>query len=307
MMPSITPIFSGGTGRSGTTIVVNLLARHSQVHSSMPREVRYLCANRGLLDLNFIRKYPVKIPPNSMSHRLIDRLTTIGIISPIAVFTKQMSTAWWSETGKNGNPRGLVQGMEFDELNQVLQEFSPAYRKDKYAASRNLYIQIAKAQKFAEGTKFFADSTPVNIMNAEYINQLFPESRFINMVRDGRDVAASVVREPWGPKDHISALEWWKNRMLVGFNALKSVPDDHQVTIRIVDLVTEKRQENYNALLSFLKIENEIEMEKYFKENLIAEKMKIGSWVSEVSDVKAFQSEYEKLCLELEAAGVPIP
>jgi len=307
MMPSITPIFSGGTGRSGTTIVVNLLARHSQVHSSMPREVRYLCADRGLLDLNFIRKYPVKIPPNSVSHKLIDRLTTIGIISPMAVFTKQMSTAWWSETGKNGNPRGLVQGMEFDELNQILQEFSPAYRKDKYAASRSLYIQIAKAQKFAEGTKFFADSTPVNIMNAEYINQLFPESRFINMVRDGRDVAASVVREPWGPKDHIPALEWWKNRMLVGFNALKSVPDDHQVTIRIVDLVTEKRQENYNALLSFLKIENEIKIEKYFKENLLAEKMKIGSWVSEVSDVKAFQSEYEKLCLELEAAGVPIP
>ena len=307
MTESFTPIFSGGTGRSGTTMVVNLLARHSQVHSSMPREVRYLCANRGLLDLNFIRKYPVIVPPNRISHRLIDRLTTIGIISPMVVFTKLMSTTWWSQTGKNGQPRGLVQGMEFDDLNQVLKEFSSAYRKDKYSASRNLYIKIAKAQILAVGTKFFADSTPVNIMNSEYINQLFPESRFINMVRDGRDVAASVVREPWGPKDHIQALKWWKNRMLVGFNALKSVPGDHQLTIRAVDLVTEKRQENYNSLLSFLKIENETEMEKYFKENLLAEKMKIKSWANEVPDVKAFQSEYEKLCLELEAARVPIP
>ena len=32
-----TPVFAGGTGRSGTTIIVNLLSWHPEFHTSMPR------------------------------------------------------------------------------------------------------------------------------------------------------------------------------------------------------------------------------------------------------------------------------
>lgn len=306
MSQSLTPIFSGGTGRSGTTIIVNLLSRHSQIHTSMPRELRYVTTNLGLLDLNFNRKKPIRNVPRGTSHKIIKHLTAIKVIPPVSVFSKKMATAWWCETGKNGKPRGFIQGMEQAELQIILHDFEREYKEDKQQASRNLFFKMAVAQEMNEGTKFFADSTPVNILNAQYIYQLLPESRFINMVRDGRDVAVSVVKEHWGPNDHVEALHWWKNRMLLGFNALKTVPAEHQITIPLADLIIYKRDQCYKALLDMLKIESEPTIEAYFETNLVPENMRLGEWKEEVSNLKTFEKEYEKVCSELTAAGVPI-
>jgi hypothetical protein len=57
---TLIPVFSGGTGRSGTTIVINLLNRHENIHSSMPREIRFLTDEAGLLDLNYRRERAIK-------------------------------------------------------------------------------------------------------------------------------------------------------------------------------------------------------------------------------------------------------
>lgn len=40
------------------------------------------------------------------------------------------------------------------------------------------------------------------------LNQMFPQSRFIHIIRDGRDVALSVLKLPWGPYDAVRAAEW---------------------------------------------------------------------------------------------------
>ena len=51
------PLFVGGSGRSGTTIVLNLLKDHPQIHASLPREVKYLTSRFGIIDLNFSRTF----------------------------------------------------------------------------------------------------------------------------------------------------------------------------------------------------------------------------------------------------------
>ena len=38
----VTPVFIGGSGRSGTTIALNLLKDHPQFHASLPREIKFL-------------------------------------------------------------------------------------------------------------------------------------------------------------------------------------------------------------------------------------------------------------------------
>ncbi len=45
------------------------------------------------------------------------------------------------------------------------------------------------------------------------INEIFPETQFIHIIRDGRDVANSVIKLPWGPKDIIRAAEWWNQHL----------------------------------------------------------------------------------------------
>ncbi len=48
-------ILTGGTGRSGTTIVGLLISRHSQIALSRPTEIRLLTDGNGLLDLHLGR------------------------------------------------------------------------------------------------------------------------------------------------------------------------------------------------------------------------------------------------------------
>jgi hypothetical protein len=56
------------------------------------------------------------------------------------------------------------------------------------------------------------DASPGNLLEAHTLARLFPESRFVHVVRDGRDVAAAAV------EDHLadrmsSGLEWWADRL----------------------------------------------------------------------------------------------
>jgi hypothetical protein len=68
-----TPVFSGGTGRSGTTAIVNCLARHPEFHASMPREIRYLTDRAGLLDINFGRPLTFEASPQELRKRFLLR------------------------------------------------------------------------------------------------------------------------------------------------------------------------------------------------------------------------------------------
>ena len=50
---SIVPIFIGGTGRSGTTVLGDLLNEHSLVRTSNPTEIKFLANRGGFLDVVF--------------------------------------------------------------------------------------------------------------------------------------------------------------------------------------------------------------------------------------------------------------
>ncbi len=49
----VVPIFIGGTGRSGTTALGDLLNEHSMVRTSNPTEIKFLANRGGFLDVIF--------------------------------------------------------------------------------------------------------------------------------------------------------------------------------------------------------------------------------------------------------------
>lgn len=57
----------------------------------------------------------------------------------------------------------------------------------------------------------WGDKTPNYLNNPEVILKLFPEAKFIFIVRDGRDVALSLLRKPWGPNNFLTCGEYWSN------------------------------------------------------------------------------------------------
>lgn len=55
----------------------------------------------------------------------------------------------------------------------------------------------------------WGDKTPHYLGNVEDIVELFPNAKFIYIIRDGRDVALSLLRKPWGPANTIACAKYW--------------------------------------------------------------------------------------------------
>ena len=47
----------------------------------------------------------------------------------------------------------------------------------------------------------FLEKTPHNLLNPRFFNRLFPEARYVHVVRDPRAIAVSLLAQTWGPSD----------------------------------------------------------------------------------------------------------
>jgi hypothetical protein len=208
--------------------------------------------------------------------------------------------------GKKGKARGLIQGITYEQLQSAVAKFQTDFKGDKLQASRVFYQQLSLAQINKDAITYFADSTPVNMMQANYLYRLFPSAKFINMIRDGRDVALSVAKEKWGPNDPYKALSWWANRVLASHRALLEVEIQDKIDMRLEDIIVNKRNSEYARLLDFLKINDAVQCKTYFEQTMLPEKMSQGLWQQEVKNPNLFNAKYDKLLLKLKSEGVII-
>ena len=304
MATDFTPIFTGGTGRSGTTIIVNLLTRHPKFHASLPREIKYLTDRKGLIDFNFRRPLTEERSLKELRNSIAARVMPIMGRSSFDLFSSRIHGRWWSEIGKKGNQRGLIQGISLNVLEKALKNFESSHKNDPKEASRDFFYSLSSAQINSNEIAYFGDSTPTNMINAKYIYKIFPEAKFINMIRDGRDVALSVSKERWGPATPEKALVWWEKRIVHAHNSLAQVPQNSKLELRLEDLVVHQREESYSILLTFLGLEDHPTMRKYFDEQMLAEKMHSGEWQNQVKNPEKFGMIYQKILRRLRKKGI---
>jgi hypothetical protein len=80
---------------------------------------------------------------------------------------------------------------------------------------RRVYALFAALQ----GKPRYADKTPTHVLHLPRLGRLFPESRFVHLVRDGRDVALSYCSVAWGPSTVAEAAVEWRRRVAAGRRA----------------------------------------------------------------------------------------
>jgi hypothetical protein len=302
---NFSPVFIGGSGRSGTTVTLNLLQRHPQFHASLPREIKFLTSRHGLLDLVYTRPFSVEEDFNGFRNNLVTRAFPLLGRKKIDFFTKNLFDRWWSEEGKAGKPRGFVQSLSLAVVEKAHNEFIQTFAVDRTRAAREFFYSLAAAQ-IKKDALYFGDSTPVNMMHADQTYQLLPDARFINVIRDGRDVAVSISKERWGPNDPYKSLSWWANRVYRSAVALRKVDPACVLHIRITDLIANEREKTYADLLNFLKLEESEVLNQYFAEQVTPEKLHGGRWRTEVKNSARFNAKYQSLCKKLMSKGIEI-
>ena len=89
-------------------------------------------------------------------------------------------------------------GLPASELRAALTELQP---DDYPAAIRCVFAAWARSK----GKPRYGDKTPNNLDDLELLAALFPEARFVHIVRDGRDVAVASPRRSVGRWSRTSA------------------------------------------------------------------------------------------------------
>ncbi len=99
----------------------------------------------------------------------------------------------------------------------------------------------ALARMYSEkiGQKDFrgwVEHTPFNTANVALLSRYYPDARFVNVVRDGRAVAASVLKTDFGPTTIARAAQWWQAHTLPGLLEHIAAPQ-RVLLVRYEDLI----------------------------------------------------------------------
>ncbi|MDH2902160.1 MAG: sulfotransferase, partial [archaeon] len=153
---------------------------------------------------------------------------------------------WNRPTGKAGGYAGLRAYLTNDEFHEVLYETS----------DRLLGFMAPNMQ----ADDIFVEKTPNHVYWIPEILEVYPNARFIHVLRDARDVTASMLAasktfgKNWAPRFAFVAARRWTKHVSAARQAKKKLPMDQFYEIRYENLRSNPAKE-LRSLVDFLKLE----------------------------------------------------
>lgn len=183
------PLFIVGCGRSGTTLLKDLL--NSSPEIKIPPESHFL--------LEFYKLYGDPTSDEEAIH-LLERLQNMYRFKRYDLDIE---------------PEDVKHFRTYREfINYVYSQFAAKYEVPRWG-----------------------EKTPHYVKYMDDILELFPNARIVHMIRDGRDVALSIINREWGPNNVYKAAQFWKKTLDQGLPLAKNIPADQYIEIRYEDLL----------------------------------------------------------------------
>ena len=291
------PIFSGGTGRSGTTVIAKLLDRHPLVGRTVPWEARFLTDRFGLCSVVQARlRGPAGLP------------ATVSTGS-LRIFERRMRGRWYRRRAGNDRELGLFHVLAPEELERALAGFRSALPADPASAAAALTHELLDGSPRSRGRERWIETTPDNALRAHQLVRIFPDLKLLHMVRDGRDTAASVASRYWGPDRLPDALHWWERRTLAIHRSISRLPPERVLTVQLEDLVLHRREETLARVLEFLELPPHPAVLRFHAEQMRPQDAHLQRWRDglEPAEVRRLEARYEAAVDRLRRGGVPLP
>ena len=248
------PVFVGGSSRSGTHAVAHVIGTSSQFHL-IPRELGFHTVPEGIV--GYVRE-------RFDREELIERLRR----------------RWWRVVPGAVGFEGVVTR---DQLDAALDAFASA-SGDRVAAGRDLVQTLLDPVAAAAGKPSWVEKSTSNPVGAPVLLAMFPDAGIVHVVRDGRDVASSIARMPWGPDSVPEALEYWAHRLRRAETGAREVEPGRIHVVHLEDLVLLDREGSYRRLLEYLRLEDEPAMHAFFDAELTPERAHLGRWRTELDE-----------------------
>ena len=161
---SITPVFIGGTGRSGTTVLGDLLNEHSLVRTSNPTEIKFLANRGGFLDVVFgsmnsqlenrekISIFHYRTYRQRAKKDLLQRRVRFD------EFSEKLWQKWWEIDAPAPHGPGLHAGIDKKDLQSLLGTYAKSIKKDSIKQARKLIQGFIGTQKNRKGENEYKES-----------------------------------------------------------------------------------------------------------------------------------------------------
>ena len=301
------PIFVGGTGRSGTSIMANLLNSHSDI--VLPtHENKIIVEKFGLRDLvdQIGGRFDMKRNHYAIADfiRWARKLRTLGFRDQrLNDEIRSLTT-----TGNMGFHRACeIAARAHPEADLSIHAIGHAFGLTHYDKCANTFINKICEHTIIEGlvdtegllkpfflarpmdrsqilescrefldelytipikhdsAKRWCDDTPSNWLYCDFLYELYPDMRFIHMIRDPRDVVASYVKQVWAPADPRAIVSMFKSQYADYEDVKRTIPAENIKEIRIEDIAIEGPRV-MDELSAFLGLENRFDLDLFIND-----------------------------------------
>lgn len=274
------PVFVGGAARSGLQAVARLIGAHRR-YRYLDAQIRFHSDDGGLSDL------------------LAGRVE-------LERFLERLRGYWWFHTRAEERGSGLHQLVERADFDRAVADFEASFGEDRVSASRALVRSLLDPLAHRDGAESWVEWSTRSVAASPTLGELFPESRIIHVVRDGRDVACSLASLPWGADSVVGAIGGWQRQMKAADAGARELGGERVLTLNIADLAIDDRERSYERLLDFLGVEDDHGMREHFENKLLPGAANPARWEIDLAGYEQQELEraYERALGELAAEGV---
>ena len=226
------PFFIGGTGRSGTTHLRDVLGQHPAVYG-VPDETHFLIDPGGLEDL--ARALTVAYTPSHGDDALrrFDRLMRVTLAGQSETGSRRRNlpsllgaSRYWAALDRlreqlvwymfdytfdeGAADDGRMVPLSPDEMT-TYRRVVPRYFDDRptlIAILRGFVEELFAGAAAAQGKQTWCEKTPFNVLSAPFLWELFPEATVVHIIRHPVSVVASLVHQTWAPSELWQVVAW---------------------------------------------------------------------------------------------------
>jgi hypothetical protein len=275
-------VFVGGTGRSGTHILAQLLGRSHNL-AMIPLEVRFHTDADGFPGL------------------------LAGEVS-LPRFVQRLKGFWWKGF-QTRRMRGMFRVLDRERFDAAVAKFESSYGEDPQAACRELFLDLLWFRTGEEeALRGIVEQSCDTVAQAPTLVSLFPEARFVHVVRDGRDASASRVSQTHGlvrPRTRVDGIRWWEERISRVEVGARAIPPERLLTVSLDELLLADSGEAVKPLLNFCGTRAIRSVRHFYGHRMSRDQAHSERWREGISSRRAARLEelYEQALGRLEASG----
>jgi hypothetical protein len=159
----------------------------------------------------------------------------------------------------------LLEHPKFGNFHIQPQDLLGLIGKERPTSYASLITGIFDLYGHAQGKALVGNKTPDSVRKLRTLHTLWPETRFVHLIRDGRDVALSFMKWPkvlqkkpgnfstWKDDPFSTAALWWELNVRCGLRAFEWLDPKLCHEMRYESLIANPRKE-CAALCEFLKL-----------------------------------------------------